>query len=265
MSANSITPRKTTRLRFLKEVYWRLGVLIVLALYNGLQLISNVLAWTTSPETQQRYQFIKMVQAWSLRTWIIGLLVLIIIITFEGAYRFVRRLETGFGGRLDNCESAVQSLKEELEPKLSILFEPTFPYLDLTQSGFHEVRIGVRNISGKELSRVKVQLDDLRDGPKVYDSLLLSLTRNKHLYEYPYIQEFFLNPGETEYLDLAMWYPENSTGTFYGSGPDINEGETFEFTITALGSEGKPFRQRASLTLNTSPPWFTFSLKGTGA
>jgi len=260
------SPRSsTTRLRFVKEAYWRLGVAVVLVTYNLLQLFFNALAWITSSETQQKYQLIKVLQAFSLRTWIIGLLVLVIIITFEGAYRFVRRLETNFGDRLDNCESAVQSLKEELEPKLSIIFEPEFPYLDQTQSGFHEVRIAVRNISGKELSRVKVQLDELRDGPKVYNSVVLSMTRNKHLYDYPYKQEFFLNPGETEYLDLAMWYPENATGTFYGSGLDISEGETFEFTITALASEGKPFRQRASLTVNTSPPWFTFSLKGTGA
>ncbi len=256
---------RTSRLLFLKEVYWRLGVLIVLLIYNTLQLVFNFIAWTTTPETQQKYQLIKVLQAFSLRTWIIGLLVLVIIITFEGAYRFVRRIETDFGGRLDNCESAVQSLKEELEPKLAILFDPIFPYLDLSSSGFHQLRIAVKNVSGKDLSRVKVQLDELQDGPKVYSSLVLSLTRNKHLYDYPYIQEFFLNPGETEFVDLAFWYPENSVGQFYGSGPDIDKGETFEFTITALASEGKPFRRRASLTLNTSPPWFTFSLKGTGA
>jgi hypothetical protein len=61
---------RTTRLLFLKEVYWRLGVLIVLLIYNTLQLVFNTIAWTTTPETQQKYQLIKVLQAFSLRTWI---------------------------------------------------------------------------------------------------------------------------------------------------------------------------------------------------
>jgi hypothetical protein len=261
----STSPTNTTRLRFLKEVYWRLGVFIVLAIYNTLQLIFNIIAWTTSPKTQQKYQLINMVQAFSLRTWAIGLLLLLIIITFEGAYRFLRQREIIFGERIDNLEAAVHSLEEELEPKLAIVFEPNYPYLYYnSSSGVHEIRIGVKNVSGKELSRVRVQLDDMRYGSETYNSLPLHVTRTKRLYEYPYQTEFPLNPGETENLDLAMLLLENSYVSFSYSGgaPDhIKKGEPYEFTITATASEGKPLRKRAALTVNTSAPWFTLSLK----
>lgn len=250
---------RTSRWRFLHQVYRRRVVLVVLIIYNGLQLVSNLIAWTTSPEIQQKYQFIKLAQVWSLRTWIIGLLLILLVITFEGALSVIRTHERFSGDQISKNEVELKALREQLKPKLAILFEPTFPFLHTDRSnGFDEIRIGVQNISARELSRVRVQLDDVLLGATVYNSLPLHVTRTKRLYEYPYQTEFSLNSGDIEYLDLAMSLPDRSWASFNYSGdaPDqIEKGKTYEFIITATASEGKPFRKRAILTPDMSPPF----------
>ena len=257
--------RLSTRYEFLKEIYLRRGALVLLVIYNGLQFISNLLAWTTSQETQQRYQFIKVVQTWSSRTWVIGLLLILLGITVEGAYRFVRAREQSLTSLIENSDHILRALNEKLTPKLEIVYEPHFPCVfDDHPMGRYELRIGIKNVSSQELSRVKVQLDNVRYGTMQYHSLPLHVSRTKRLYDYPYQTEFSLNPGETEYLDLASRLKSNSWGSFSYSGgaPDhINEGKIFDFTITAMASEGEPLRRQAAISVSDPSPGFKFVLK----
>jgi len=104
------------RTSFLKEVFWHKGVAVVLAFYSILQLVFNIIGWTTPPETQAKYQLIKIVQFFSWQTWLIGLLTIVAVMVTEGSYRTVKKREIELAKKNEflNARTASEIIQTEL-------------------------------------------------------------------------------------------------------------------------------------------------------
>jgi xanthosine utilization system XapX-like protein len=79
------------RTSFLREVFWRKGVVVVGVIYALLQLPYNLIQWFVAPEYQARFQLIILARYFRWWVWVIIALVLIIGILIEGSYQVIRR------------------------------------------------------------------------------------------------------------------------------------------------------------------------------
>lgn len=105
--------------KLLREILWRPGVVVMLALYGLLQLVSNFIAWTLSSETQAKYQFIKL-STW--RVWLIAtpiLTIVLIALIIHSAYKVIAKRDAEHiaeVGRLDEeHKEAISQIKAEKE------------------------------------------------------------------------------------------------------------------------------------------------------
>lgn len=105
----------------LKEIFWRRVVVIVLAVYNGLQLIYNAVGWFLSPETQAKLQLVKVSQLMSWRTWLMGLLVIIIGILFEGSFRAKRKRESEHKEAIEKLEGKHKKATQKILSQLDLV------------------------------------------------------------------------------------------------------------------------------------------------
>lgn len=81
--------KREERLQLIKEILWRPGVAIVLALYGLVQLPYNIIAWLMSADTQAKYQLINLL---SWRFWLIvtpTLTLLLIALIIRSAFRVI--------------------------------------------------------------------------------------------------------------------------------------------------------------------------------
>jgi hypothetical protein len=84
---------QTRRWSVVKEILFRPGVFVVGIIYFFLELASNVIAWTQSPEDQAKYQFIKLI---SWRTWLVAtplLTILLIGLIVRAAIQAIEKRE----------------------------------------------------------------------------------------------------------------------------------------------------------------------------
>ena len=138
----------------------------------------------------------------------------------------------------------------ESQSKLDILYEPIHPYLYRDHaSSVSQIRIGIKNNSPTDISRVKVQIDEIRIAGHVYKSLPLCLARLSRDIEFP------LAPEETEIVRLAFSFEEDRAVILdHGSRDNINDElsmGTYKFTISAMGTDTKPRRRQAVLDVDS--------------
>lgn len=142
-----------------------------------------------------------------------------------------------------------KALEKQLEPQLDIVFEPQYPFIyENSSRGTREIRVGIKNIGGKDIARVKVQIDDIPLGGKertAYSSIPLALARISDVTEFPLASE------ETEYVAIAYTLRMNQMAFLRQKSreqiPDLRNNQSYTFMITALSSEAKPCRKQASL------------------
>lgn len=82
-------------------------------IYGLLQLVSNIIAWTMPLEAQTSWQFIKLAQRVPLWAWIIGILLLVIGVMFEGSYRIYTRRTKELDEEQQSKIAAIESKFED--------------------------------------------------------------------------------------------------------------------------------------------------------
>ena len=241
-------PKVKLRLLFLKEVFWRIGVAIVLAIYTVLQLIYNAIGWTLEPETQSKYQFIKIVQFVSWPVWLEGVLILLIVIFIEGAYRAVKKRDA----QIDDSISRITELEN---PKLEILFENGPPYIETTVLGMKEdfkyfrFNIGLHNDGKRTINRIRVEIEELKLKALTLHKIPLPLKHNQE----SKVVEFSLHGGETQLIhvagknsSLAPIFFNNVEDNLYMTrnvDEQTRQPNGFEFYIVAIGQDTPPARK----------------------
>lgn len=90
-------------------------------------VVISVLTWVRdeflSFEQREAWRIPEILPHWSLTTWLICLLIVTLIVLFEGSYRLAARLNK----RITSIAAEVESLKEKQRPKIRALYDPTIP------------------------------------------------------------------------------------------------------------------------------------------
>jgi hypothetical protein len=106
--------KRSEILQLLREILWRPGVVVVLALYGLLQLISNLITWTLPAEDQAKYQFIKLIN-WRVLVLATPLLTIILLgLIIRAASTILEKREAEYGAKINRTEEAHKS---EIEQK----------------------------------------------------------------------------------------------------------------------------------------------------
>ena len=109
-----------------------------------------------------------------------------------------------------DLEAVMKFLKEEVEPRLELVFKHESPYEDFTHYGLYGkyreyyriVRVGVRNKSrGQTVYGVTVTLKDFIYAHRSFNGVPF---RRKDNWAPPYAESFSLAPDQEEYVDIAM-------------------------------------------------------------
>jgi hypothetical protein len=114
------------------------------------------------------------------------------------------------GAYLTYKESAnsKETVKDKSRPQLEIVFKSEPPFIEHTGHNYTSdgrlawstIRIGVTHTSSKTVRHVQARVERLdfeRDAP-VYDAPLRIMHDN-----YPYVSEFSVDPGETQFVEVA--------------------------------------------------------------
>lgn len=123
-------------------------------IYGLLQLVSNTITWTMSPEEQAKWQFIKLAKQLPLWAWGIAFLLLTIGVMFEGSYRIHTR--------------KIRELNEQRDASVATL-----------QNQFADERRALVANSETERDRVAALNSQLREK----EQLLVNRKRRKYLRE----------------------------------------------------------------------------------
>jgi hypothetical protein len=114
-------PKLLQALHLLKDILWRPWVVIVLALYGLLQLVSNVITWTLPTKDQERYQFIQLVN-W--RVWIVItpiLTIVLLVLILHAAYKVIVKRDADNSTEVEALKGKIAGL--EARNKYNLIFD----------------------------------------------------------------------------------------------------------------------------------------------
>jgi hypothetical protein len=76
---------------------------------------SNAIGWFLTPETQAQLQLVKVLRFISWRTWLIGLLIIIIFIVIEGSFSINRKRKTEYEQKVRAVQGDLDMARAEIE------------------------------------------------------------------------------------------------------------------------------------------------------
>ena len=106
--------------KLFREILWRPGVAVVLALYGLLQLISNLITWTLPVKDQEKYQFIQLLN-W--RVWMIGtpiLTVVLIVLIVRAIYKVIEKRDIDHVAEISKLTADHKTELSTLESNIKI-------------------------------------------------------------------------------------------------------------------------------------------------
>jgi hypothetical protein len=198
-----------------------------------------------SPDRKAVWDAMWITPKWGWKVWIIGLLVITVLMLFEGSYRLQHA--TIKAARLKQ-----QELEAKLTPSLYIEEEPLLQTWTITPSGVpaRSYYIGVKNTSvATTIEHVKARLTRIEPMVTNLEWLPIALHikhDNPILFGDPTFTpafEFTLNPGDMVHVDLVSAMQHSPTITVEHVVPNINKSMPpgrYKLTILVTGHNVPP-------------------------
>jgi hypothetical protein len=208
--------KRSERIPILREVLWRPWVVIVLALYGLLQLVSNIIAWLLPAEEQPKYQFLKLA-TW--KVWLIGTPILtlaLIVLIIRSALKVIAERDAGHVSTIQGLQRKYIRRRRRINRKFMA---------ERATLGHYARELGDANVEKGNLEEkaygLQQEIDQLKNEKGVLEGQVKDLEEQlspkleilfgqEHPPEYPFIER----TGESTIYRIGI---ENTGGsTLYG-------------------------------------------------